>query len=85
MVMRAIIECVDKNVDGCGTDIKTYFEIEGDRFLKYKTLEEIDKAILEYKEKNEDYQTDDIINVICNTLTNEGYKCIDTLQYTIEF
>lgn len=82
-----IIKLTDVNIDGCGTDITVYIQIKGPSKLTDKTIEETNAKIQKYKEENHgEWDTDSIINMICQYLTTKNYTCqIITPDYEIEF
>ena len=84
--MIQIIKLVDVNVDGCGTDIDAYIKVKGETRLTNGVIERTKKAIEEYKEKEDEWDTDSVIDVACEHLETEGYKVETTgYDYLIEF
>ena len=84
--MIQIIKFTDINLDGCGTDISVYVQLEGKTELTNGIIERTKKAIEKYKEEDLEWCTDDIINVAYNHLETEGYICHSIIpNYEIEF
>jgi len=85
--MKQIIKFIDVDVDGCGTDIDVYIKVEGKTELTNGVIERVKKVIEEYKEENPyEWDTDTIIDIVCEYLKTEGYKT-ETISYDycIEF
>ncbi len=85
--MIQIIKFIDVNVDGCGTDIDMYVKVEGDSALTNGVIDRTKKVIEEYKDENPyEWDTDTVIDVVCEYLETEGYKA-ETVgyDYCIEF
>lgn len=87
IVMKQIIKFMDKNVDGCGTDVETMIQIEGDQALTNEAVKRIKDTIEKYKKENYgEYSTDDVVEAACEQLGREGYICECLSEdVTIEF
>lgn len=85
--MKQIIRFTDVNVDGCGTNIEVYVQVEGNSELTIGVIERTYEAIEKYKEESEyEYDTDSIVDVACRHLEAEGYMCCSVIpEYDIEF
>ena len=85
--MKQIIKFIDVDVDGCGTDIDVYVEVEGKTELTNGVIERTKKAIEEHKEENPyEWDTDTVIDIACEHLKTEGYNAETTsYDYCIEF
>jgi hypothetical protein len=85
--MTQIIKFTDVNVDGCGTDIEVYVQVEGKAELTNGIIKRTKEVIEEYKKENEyEYDTASIIDVACKHLETEGYMCFSVIpDYDIEF
>lgn len=74
--MTQIINLIDKDVDGCGTNIETLFVIEGKQKLTTEIIQKVNTVIEKYKKENEgEWETDSILDVVCEYLENKGYMC----------
>lgn len=85
--MKQIINFIDVDVDGCGTNVETMIQIEGDQALTNGTIKRIKDVIEKYKKENYgEYSTDDVIEVACEQLDREGYiyECLPA-DIAIEF
>lgn len=56
--MTQIINLIDKDVDGCGTNIETLFQIEGKQKLTTEIIQKVNTVIEKYKKENEGYMCD---------------------------
>lgn len=85
--MKQIIKFIDVNVDGCGTDIDVYVEVEGTEELTNGVIARTKKVIEDYKEEYPyEWDTNTVIDVACEYLETEGYKANPTsYDYCIEF
>lgn len=81
--MKRIINFIDENVDGCGTDVSVYVQIEGDADITNGVLNRTKNVIEDYKaHNNNEYTTDDVVEEACRYLTEkEGYKCETLIPY----
>lgn len=50
--MKQIINFIDVDVDGCGTNVETMIQIEGDQALTNGTIKRIKDVIERYKKEN---------------------------------
>ena len=74
--MKQIAKLIDVDVDGCGTNVETMIEIEGKQELTNGIIQRTKDAIEKYKKENDgEYDTDSIIDVVCEHLESEGYMC----------
>jgi len=73
--MKEIIKFTDTDIDGCGTDIVVYVQIEGDRKLTTDDIVDIKSVIDESKRNIEDWSTDDILDAVCDHLASKGFTC----------
>lgn len=74
--MKQIIKLIDVDVDGCGTNIETMIEVEGKQELTNGIIQRTKDAIEKYKKENDgEYDTDSIVDVVCEYLESEGYMC----------
>ena len=65
---------VDKNVDGCGTDVDAIIDVVGPMVTK-TTLDGIRSAVNEYKSETPDeWDSDGCFDAAYTYLTKEGYK-----------
>jgi hypothetical protein len=70
--MKQIIKLIDIDVDGCGTNI----QVEGKQELTNGIIQGIKDTIKKYKRENDGvYDTNSIVNVVCEYLETEGYMC----------
>lgn len=85
--MMQIIKFTDVNVDGCGTNVETYVQIEGKKELTNGILERMTKEIVKHKEEAYgEWDTDSVINAACEYLETEGYMCHSVIpDYDVEF
>lgn len=85
--MTQIIKFTDVNVDGCGTDIEVYVQVEGKAELTNGIIKRTKEVIEKYKAENQyEYDTNSIIDVACEHLETEGYMCYSVIpDYDIEF
>lgn len=68
------IKFVDKDVDGCGTDITIYCKVYGSE-ITVGTVDRIKNAICNYKNENEgEWDTDGCLDVATEQLKAEGYE-----------
>lgn len=86
-VMKQIIKLIDVNIDGCGTNIESMIQVEGKQELTNGIIQRTKDAIEKYKKENRgEWDTNDIIDVVCKHLEIEGYMCDNILEdVTIEF
>lgn len=85
--MKQIINFIDTDVDGCGTDVETMIQIEGDQALTNGAIKSIKDVIERYKKENYgEYSTDDVVEAACEQLGREGYiyECLPA-DIAIEF
>lgn len=72
--MKQIIKLIDVDVDGCDTNVETMIEVEGKQELTNGIIQRTKDAIEKYKkENNGEYDTDSIVDVVCEHLESEGY------------
>lgn len=72
--MKQIIKLID--VDGCGTNEETTIQAEGKKKLSNEIIQGIKDTIKKYKRENDGvYDTNSIVNVVCEYLETEGYMC----------
>lgn len=72
--MKQIINFIDADVDGCGTDVETMIQIEGDQALTNGAIKRIKDAIERYKKENYGkYSPYDVVEAACEQLGREGY------------
>lgn len=85
--MKQIIKFTDVDVDGCGTDVVVYVQVEGKRELTNGIIENCEKKIEDYKKENlNEWDTDSILDTICEYLETEGYMCDSMIpDYEFEF
>ena len=85
--MKEFIRFCDVNVDGCGTDVEVYVQIEGTTQLTNGVIERTKQKIEKYKEENDyEYDTDSVVEIACEYLETEGFKCsIINYSYCVEF
>lgn len=85
--MRQIINFIDRNVDGCGTNVETMIQVESNAPLTNEVIQRTKDVIEKYKVENEgNWTTDDVVEEACYHLEEEGYMC-DTItpDEVIEF
>ena len=69
-----IIKFVDKNVDGCGTDITVIAKVNGN-ILTEETINKVKDAIDEYKTSNGgEWDTEGCLNAAIEILEAAGFK-----------
>ena len=85
--MKQIIKFVDVDVDGCGTDVVVYVQVEGKRELANGIIENCEKKIEDYKKENlNQWDTDSVLDMVCGYLETEGYMCDSIIpDYEFEF
>ena len=85
--MKQIIKLIDVDVDGCGTNVETMIHIEGKHELTNGIIQRTKDAVEKYKKANDgEYDTDSIVDVVCEHLESEGYMCdYISEDATIEF
>lgn len=72
--MKQIINFIDADVDGCGTDVETMIQIEGDQALTNGAIKRIKDAIERYKKENYgECSPYDVVEAACEQLGREGY------------
>ena len=72
--MKQIIKLID--VDGCGTNEETTIQAEGKQKLSNGIIQGIKDTIKKYKRENDGvYDTNSIVNVVCEYLETEGSMC----------
>ena len=71
--MKQMIWFKEKNVDGCGTNVDVFVEVDAHDELKYEHQQEIKRIATHIKENSdEDITTDDIINDALKEYFDEG-------------
>ena len=87
MVMKQIIKLIDVDVDGCCTNVETMIQVEGKYELTKEIFQKIKNAIEKYKKECDgEYDTDSVVQVVCEYLEDEGYMCdYISEDVTIEF
>lgn len=84
--MVQVIKFTDVNVDGCGTDIVTYIQVEGNKELTIRIIDNVYNEIERYKSENEEWDTDSVLDAVCEYLEVHGYKCGSIIpNFEIEF
>lgn len=85
--MKQIIKLVDVDVDGCGINVETMIQVEGKYELTKGIFQEIKNTIEKYKKECDgEYDTDGVVDAVCEYLENEGYMCdYISEDVTIEF
>lgn len=85
--MKQIINFIDVNVDGCGTNLELMIQAEGKTKLTNEIIQNTKNVIEKYKEETHgEYDTDSIVNAACEYLETEGYMCDYVSEdVTIEF
>lgn len=74
--MKQIIKLIDVDVDGCGTNVEIMIQVEGKQELTNGIIQRTKDAIEKYKKENDgEYDTDSIVETVCEYLENEGYMC----------
>lgn len=74
--MKQIINFIDTDVDGCGTNVETLIQIEGEQALTNGAVKRVKDVIEKYKKENYgEYCTDDVVEAACEQLGREGYIC----------
>lgn len=82
--MLSILKLVDKNVDGCGTDVEEVIQIEGNP-LNDDLISDIKKVISNRKSEGSDWDTDDILSAVWACLEEKGYSVKSVYPTVIEF
>ena len=82
-----IIKFTDINVDGYGTDVEVYVQVEGRKELTNGIVERMKEEIKKYKIENYgEWDTDSVVEVACEYLETEGYMCHSVIpDYNVEF
>ena len=69
------IRLVDEDIDGNGTDVVELIQVIG-ATITNGIVSRIRKVISDYKEEVQwEYDTDGVVNVVCDFLRKEGYEC----------
>ena len=80
-----IIDLLDSNVDGNGTDIHVLIEVSGEKPVSQRNLHDIEH-IIALEKGTEDYQTDDINEAVMRYLRAEGFEVRELCpEKTIDF
>ena len=75
-IMKQIIKLIDVDVDGCGTNVETMIQVEGKHELTKRIFKGINDTIQKYKKECDgEYDTDNIVETVCEYLENKGYMC----------
>lgn len=85
--MIEYIKLIDSNVDGCGTDIDIYLQVEGESNLTNGVIERTKKILLKQRSElvYEDWDTDTMIDIVREYLKIEGYNSkVINYNYSIE-
>lgn len=73
--MNQFIKITDSDVDGCGTNLETSIQIEGESITN-GVIARIKDAISDYKnECDGDWDTDGCVEAAWAQLEKEGYQC----------
>lgn len=85
--MKQIIKLIDVNVDGCGMNIESMIQVSSEQELTIEIIQKAKEVIEEYKKENDgEYDTNSIIDIVCDYLESEGYMCDYVSEdATIEF
>lgn len=85
--MKQIVKLIDVDVDGCGTNVETMIQVEGKQELTNGIIQRTKDAIEKYKKECDgEYDTDSVVDTVCEYLKNEGYMCDHISEdVTIEF
>lgn len=81
--MQSILKLIDKNIDGCGTDVEEVIQIEGNP-LTDDLIRDIEKVISTRKE-DADWDTEDILSAVWECLEGKGYSVKSIYPTVIEF
>lgn len=81
--MQSILKLIDKNIDGCGTDVEEVIQIEGNP-LTDDLISDIEKVISTRKE-DADWDTEDILSAVWECLEGKGYSVKSIYPTVIEF
>lgn len=74
--MKQIVKLIDVDVDGCGTNVETMIQVEDEHELTKEIFQGIKDTIDKYKKEcNGEYDTNSIVDVVCEYLEDEGYMC----------
>lgn len=73
--MKQVIKFIDKNVDGCGTNVEVLIQVEGKLQLTSAVLQETKDVIKRYKIENDLWCTDEVVDEACKFLETKGYMC----------
>ncbi len=83
---KTIINFIETNVDGCGSNANILIEVLGTDKLVKEKIEEVKNEILKYIATNNDWDTDYAISVGCKILTECGYTFnVINPDYEIKF
>jgi dTDP-D-glucose 4,6-dehydratase len=85
--MKQIVKLIDVDVDGCGTNVETMIQVEGKQELTNGIIQRTKDVIEKYKKGCDgEYDTDSVVDTVCEYLENEGYMCDHISEdVTIEF
>ena len=81
--MQSILKLIEKNIDGCGTDVEEVIQIEGNP-LTDDLISDIEKVISTRKE-DADWDTEDILSAVWECLEGKGYSVKSIYPTVIEF
>lgn len=71
-----IIKFIDKNIDGCGTDIEGWLKIKGSIIDEDSIVENLKKVITTTKNTIEDWDTDTILDACAEYLKEQyDFEC----------
>lgn len=70
--MESYINLIDKNVDGCGTDIVQLVKIYGE--ITNGTIARVREALTNYRKSNSDYTSDELFEAAYNCLSRDEYN-----------
>jgi len=72
--MQQIIKFADVDVDGCGTNVEVYIQVEGKHELTNGIIEKLNEIVENYKmEHFGEWDTDSVVDASCDYLKSEGY------------
>lgn len=71
-----IIKFIDKNIDGCGTDVEVWLKIKGPIVDEDSIVENLRKVITATKSSIEDWDTDTVLDACVEYLKEQyDFEC----------
>jgi hypothetical protein len=70
--ITSFVDIVDKDVDGCGTDVRVTLKVIGPAVTN-GLVSEVEKSVSEYKKDVEDWDSDQVFAAAASYLKKKGY------------